>query len=70
MGTAASKLLQPYVAALVSDGTKLDERADEARAALQAILQLAGNLRELGVTADPSVAGSVKLSTLFKLCRY
>ena len=56
MGTAASKLLQPYVLRRWRPGwPRLDERADEARAVLQAILQLAGTLRELGVTADPSV---------------
>lgn len=70
MGTAASKLLQPYVAALAPDGPGLDERADEARAVLQAILQLAGTLRELGVTADPSVPGCVKLSELVEIAQW
>ncbi len=70
MGTAASKLLQPYVAALAPGGVGLDERADEARAALQAILQLAGTLRELGVTADPSVEGSVSLRELIEIAQW
>lgn len=70
MGTAASKLLQPYVAALAPEGDGLDERADEARAVLQSILQLAGTLRELGVTADPSVSGSVTLSELVEIAEW
>ena len=70
IGTAASKLLLPYVEALGQPDGGLDEHADEARAVLQAILQLAGSLRELGVTADPSVEGSVTLAQLVEIAEW
>lgn len=86
VGTAASKLLLPYVEALETrasggEGASADdglaqlggaaEDADaQARAVLQAILQLAGTLRELGVTADPSVEGSVSLAELVELLEW
>lgn len=66
MGTAASKLLQPYVEALVQGQIPADERAEEPRTVLQAILQLAGILRELGVTTDPSVKGAISLDELIE----
>ena len=78
MGTAASKLLAPFVEGmgeaigpLGEHGSSLSgERADEARAVLQAILQLAGTLRELGITADPTVTGSVTLSELVEMAAW
>ena len=70
IGTAASRLLLPYVAEPAQGPAKLDEGTDEARAALQAILQLAGSLRELGVTADPAIDGSVSLSELVELAEW
>ena len=66
MGTAASKLLQPYVEALAQGQLPTDERAEEPRSVLQAILQLAGTLRELGVTTDPAVEGAISLDELIE----
>lgn len=76
IGTAASKLLQPYV--LPDDETTAQGGGapagqlpqGEEPAVLQAILQLAGTLRELGVTADPSVEGSVSLEELVEICEW
>ena len=70
MGTAASKLLAPYVEALSQGEGPADQGADEARAVLQAILQLAGNLRELGVTTDPAVEGAVSLAELVECAEW
>ena len=70
MGTAASKLLLPYVESLGQPDARLDEHADEARAVLQAILQLAGSLRELGVTTDRSQEGAVSLAQLVEIAEW
>ncbi len=77
IGTAASKLLQPYVlpgdqASDAQDGKGVSGvlPAGEEPAVLQAILQVAGTLRELGVTADPSVEGSVSLRELVEVCEW
>ena len=80
VGTAASKLLAPYVfgndeGPEAGDGAETPREAhrpddaadDEAKAVLQAVLQLAGTLRELGVTADPSAQDHVSLSELVSL---
>ena len=67
IGSAASKLLAPYVCGAEPPR---GDAADEARAALQAVLRIAGTLRELGVTADPSVAGAVSLRELVSLCEW
>ena len=60
LGSAASKLLAPYVQ---------DEKADapeatEATAVLSAVLSLAKSLKELGLTADPAAEGHVSLGEL------
>lgn len=70
LGTAASKLLLPYVESQ-EDGRMptLDGHADEARAVLQGILQLAGTLRELGVTCDKRVEGAVSLAELVEVAQ-
>ena len=49
LGSAAAKLLAPYVST-VNTG---NAAADESRAVLQAMLQLTRTLRELGVSYDP-----------------
>ena len=67
MGSAASKLLAPYVCGAEPPR---GDAADEARAVLQAVLRIAGALRELGVTADPSVDGAVSLQELVSLCEW
>ena len=69
LGTAASKLLLPYAEALEAGGAALDGNADEARAVLQGILQLAGTLRELGVTCDVRVEGAVPLAELVEVAQ-
>ena len=68
IGTAASKLLAPYVEAMGDEAAH--EGADQARAALQAVLQLAGTLRELGITSDPSVEGALGLRELVELAEW
>ena len=63
LGSAASKLLAPYV-----QGDKVGApAAAEATAALAALLGVAKSLKELGVTADPSAEGRVSLSELVEL---
>lgn len=69
LGSAASKLLASYVRAGAVDpgsggGKTVSLAAEEAVAALQAILGVAGTLKELGVTADPSASSSVSLTDL------
>ena len=76
VGSMASKLLAPLgfgdqgasaVAAPASDSP--DARADaEAAGALTAVMDVAGTLRELGITADPAAEGSVDLETLVDVC--
>ena len=63
LGSAASKLLAPYV-----QGEKRDAPlAAEATAVLSTVLGVAKSLKELGFTADPSVPGHVGLSELVEL---
>lgn len=63
LGSAASKLLAPYV-----QGEKVGSpAAPEAAAVLSAVLGVAKSLKELGVTADPSAPGRVSLSELAAL---
>lgn len=70
IGTAASKLLQPYVMAAGPSVQQSQIGASEAAAVLQAILRLAGTLREVGLTADPSVQGHVSLVELVETCEW
>ena len=70
IGTAASKLLQPYVMPADGDDAATALAAGEASAVLQAVLRLAGTLREVGVTADPTVPGAVSLSELVETCEW
>ncbi len=63
LGSAASKLLAPYV-----QGDEAGSpAAPEATAALSAVLGVAKSLKELGVTADPAQPGHVSLSELVGL---
>lgn len=66
LGSAASKLLAPYVGsdrtASKAQGTSLAH--EEAVAVLAAFLNVAGTLKELGMTADPKVASHVSLAVL------
>ena len=64
VGSAASKLLLPFV----QEGAPTSAGAEEAKAALQAVLRIAGTLRELGVSADPAVEDSLPLIELVRLC--
>lgn len=85
MGSAASKLLAPYLregeaapADFVPDEAGLElvpvgperNRLEDERAigVLDAVLGIAGALKDLGVTADPAVPAHVPLSTLVELC--
>jgi hypothetical protein len=85
VGSAASKLLAPYLQAggeapadLVPDEAGLEllpvaperNRLEDERAigVLDAVLGIAGTLKDLGVTADPAVPNHVSLSTLVELC--
>lgn len=69
VGSAASKLLLPFLRP-AGEGTEADERSEEGRAVLQAIMQLAGTLRELGVTADPTQPNAVSLVELLELIEW
>lgn len=60
LGSAASKLLAPYVQ---GDGA-LSPMAPEAAAVLSSVLGVAKSLKELGLTADPGAEGSVSLAEL------
>ena len=60
LGSAASRLLAPYVR---GEGASA-RAAGEAAAMLSAVLGVAKSLKELGVTADPSEPGHVSLSEL------
>lgn len=60
LGSAASKLLAPYITGPLASAPT----APEAISALQAVLNVARALKELGFTADPSVEGHVELSWL------
>ncbi|MBR3234881.1 MAG: PD-(D/E)XK nuclease family protein [Atopobiaceae bacterium] len=70
MGSAASRLLLPYVEQLSLGELSTDEHADEAREVLQAILALAGTLRELGVTTDTKVKDAVSLGELVEIAAW
>ena len=63
LGSAASKLLAPYVQ---GEG-EVAPGAAEAVPALTAVLDVARALKELGVSADPEVPGHVTLSELVEL---
>lgn len=63
LGSAASKLLMPYVQDAAAEGGA----AQEPVAALGAVLDVARALKELGVTADPSLPGAVPLTELVGL---
>ncbi len=60
LGSAASRLLSPYVAGELRSSAA----APEATAVLSAVLAVAKSLKELGITADPSEPGSMTLSEL------
>jgi len=64
VGSAASKLLLPFV----QEGASTSTGSEEAKAALQAMLRIAGTLRDLGVSADPAVDDSLPLMELVQLC--
>ena len=68
IGSAASKLLAPFVAAgagaPVGHGRHTSLVHEEATAALGAYLSVAGTLKELGLSADPEIGSSVSLSEL------
>ena len=66
IGSAASKLLLPFV----QEGVQNAAGSEEAKAALQAVLRIAGTLRDLGVSADPAVKDSLPLTELVKLCEW
>lgn len=60
LGSAASKLLAPYV-----QGDKVDApEAPEARAVLSAVLDVARSLKELGLSADPADPAGIGLPEL------
>lgn len=65
LGSAASKLLAPYVRGEKS----CSPAAPEAQAALAAVLAVARTLKELGVTADPASPSRVPLAELVRLAR-
>ena len=62
LGSAASKLLAPFVQGEGASPAPLDVPA-----ALGAVLDVARTLKELGVTADPSQGATVSLSELVSL---
>lgn len=66
IGSAASKLLAPYVAALADGAAAAGEpqSAVEARAVLTAVLSVAKSLKEAGLTADPQADARVGLDVL------
>ena len=63
LGSAASKLLMPYV----EEDAAPSPASREAVAALGAVLDVARTLKELGVTADPTQSGAVSLTELVSL---
>ena len=63
LGSAASKLLAPYV----QGEERTSPVAADAAATLSAVLGVAKSLKELGVTADPAAAGRVSLQELVGL---
>lgn len=63
LGSAASKLLMPYV----QGDAAASPAAREAVIALGAVLDVARSLKELGVTADPERPGAVSLAELVTL---
>lgn len=77
VGSAAARLLAPLVGR-VGEGSRdaagpadqADQADAEAIAALQALIQLTGTLRELGVTAKPSTDGALTLSELVETCAW
>ena len=69
LGSAASKLLAPYVAdgagGMSHDPSRATSLArEEATAVLAAFLGVASTLKELGMTADPKVTAAVSLAEL------
>ena len=68
LGSAASRLLAPYL----SSGAKVvdDERADEERAVLQAIVALARSLHDLGLTANPADPEAITVSQLVQTAEW
>ena len=64
LGSAASKLLAPYVQ---GDDPALKPGSSAATSALAAILDAARTLKELGISADPTLEGAVSLSELVSL---
>jgi hypothetical protein len=67
LGSAASKLLAPLVAAGAAQKGRdaaVELAKDEVVQVLAAIMAAAGTLKELGITADPTVEGSVSLERL------
>lgn len=65
LGSAASKLLGPYVR---GEGVG-SPAAPEAEAALSAVLAVAKTLKELGVSADQDAPGAIPLSELVRIAR-
>lgn len=75
IGSAASKLLAPYVAcgpkdAPASLGSGESQSAAEARAALAQVLSVAKSLKEAGLTADPEADSVVSLAALVERACY
>ncbi len=67
LGSAASKLLAPLVAAGAAQNRQdrvVELAEDESVQVLAAIMSAAGTLKELGITADPTVRDSVSLQQL------
>lgn len=69
LGSAASKLLAAYAQqGAVAPGEKSDREVslshEEAVAVLAAVMGVAGTLKDLGISADPSVPGAVSLEVL------
>lgn len=68
VGSAASKLLQPYVGALSeASGGPTSLAMTETTSALGAVLAAAGTVKEMGYTADPKVADAVSVARVVEL---
>ncbi len=72
LGSAASKLLMPLVAPGDEAASPIadDLASEEAKGTLAAVLNVAGTLKELGVTADPSAGRAIELSGLVRAARH
>ena len=68
IGSAASKLLSPYVEK--SAAPDLASIGGDGPATLMGVLRVAGTLHKLGVTADPAVPGACSLTELVRLCEW